>query len=67
LRNKKSICSNGDYYIDDKDYQTSCGGNTKSRYPLLSKLEYLIEEDMKLKKYNPSLPLDVKNYWKGYL
>ena len=67
MRINKPICSSGDYYTEDKDYQTSCGGNTKSKNRLLSKLEYLIHEDMKLNKINPLLIMDINTYWKDRL
>lgn len=68
LRNHNPVNSGGYCYSEHKDYQSSCGGNvTNKHYPLLSKLEYLIAEDMKLRKLNPSLPLDVNFYWKDLL
>jgi hypothetical protein len=68
LRNRETIYNNS-YYIDDKEYQSYSGGNTKSvtGKSLLSKLEYLVFEDMKLNGYNPSIPTDVTNYWKDHL
>jgi hypothetical protein len=69
VRISKPICSKGDYYTDDKDYQSACGGYTRStnNKPLHSKLEYIICEDMKLAKFNPNLPSDVDLYWKDRL
>jgi len=68
LRNYKPICSNGDYYTEDKDYQTFMGGNSKSKNrPLLSKLEYLITEDMRLNKINPTIITDINAYWENRL
>ena len=68
MRVHKPICSNGDYYTEDKDYQTSCGGNSRSKNnPLLSKLEYLINQDMKLNKINPTSIPEINAYWKDRL
>lgn len=72
MRSHKAICSNADYYIDDKEYQTFCGGSTKSsekgkRNYLLSKLEYLVYEEMRLIRLDPLSLADINIYWKDRL
>ncbi len=68
MRVHKPICSNADYYTDHKDYQSACGGSTKNKkHPFLSKLEYLISEDMKLLKLNPLSSIDINLYWRDLL
>jgi hypothetical protein len=65
LYRQRAICSANDYFPDEHHQQkTSVSGKTFKKQ---SKLEVLIQEDMKSNGLDPSKSEDVEHYWNSRL